>query len=82
MRRGYSRETYLDLTGRVRELLPRAAISSDFISGFCGESEFDHAQTLSLMEAVRFEKVAAAQPQRSRSAAAAQPQRSRSVAAA
>ena len=56
MRRGYSRETYLELVGRVRELLPTASISSDFISGFCGETEEDHAQTLSLMRAVRFDK--------------------------
>ena len=33
MRRGYSRESYLDLIARVRELLPNATISSDFISG-------------------------------------------------
>ena len=32
------------------------AISSDFISGFCGETEADHAETLSLLEAVRFER--------------------------
>ena len=57
MRRGYSRDTYLGLTSRVRELLPHASISSDFMSGFCGESEEDHAQTISLMETVRFEKV-------------------------
>ena len=52
MRRGYSREAYLDLAARVRERLPSVAISSDFISGFCGESEEDHRETLSLMEEV------------------------------
>ena len=52
MRRGYSREAYLDLAARVRERLPSVAISSDFISGFCGESEEDHLETLSLMEEV------------------------------
>ena len=41
---------------QVRERLPSVAISSDFISGFCGESEEDHQETLSLMEEVRYEK--------------------------
>ena len=35
----------------MRELLPSATISSDFISGFCGESEADHEDTLSLLHA-------------------------------
>lgn len=56
MKRGYDRETYLRLIDRVRELLPTATISSDFISGFCGESEADHADTLTLLEKVRFDK--------------------------
>ena len=56
MRRGYTRETYLTLIERVRELLPHVAISSDFISGFCGETEEDHQQTLSLLRAVQFDK--------------------------
>lgn len=45
----YDRPSYEELIGRVRELLPGAAISSDFISGFCGETEDDHLQTLSLL---------------------------------
>ena len=56
MRRGYDRASYLKLIERVRELLPEATLSSDFISGFCGESEQDHRDTLELMEAVRFDK--------------------------
>ena len=56
MRRGYDCETYLRLIERVRELLPEATISSDFISGFCGESEADHEATLSLLRRVRFDK--------------------------
>jgi len=56
MKRDYTREAYLALIERVRELLPRASISSDFISGFCGETEEDHQQTLSLLRAVRYEK--------------------------
>jgi tRNA A37 methylthiotransferase MiaB len=56
MRRGYSRETYLRLIDRVREVLPDVSLSSDFISGFCGETDDDHRQTLSLLRQVRFDK--------------------------
>lgn len=56
MRRGYTREAYLALVERAREVIPGVALSSDFIAGFCGETEEDHAQTLSLMEAVGFEQ--------------------------
>jgi len=56
MRRGYSREAYLELIAQVRQVLPKASISSDFISGFCGETEKDHQETLSLLRTVRFEK--------------------------
>ena len=41
---------------RIRGLLPDAALSSDFIAGFCGETETEHADTLSLMEAVRYDQ--------------------------
>ena len=42
MRRGYTREAYLELIERTKEIIPGVAISSDFISGFCGETEEDH----------------------------------------
>lgn len=42
MRRGYTREAYLSLVNSIREKLPNVEISSDFISGFCGETEEDH----------------------------------------
>jgi len=57
MKRGYSRDAYLDLV--LNEVLPRipdVAISSDFIAGFCGETEEEHQDTLSLMEAVRYDQ--------------------------
>jgi len=55
MRRGYTREAYLALIERVREIVKGCSISSDFITGFCGETEEDHQMTLSLMQSVRFD---------------------------
>lgn len=56
MNRGYSREWYLDKIARIREILGHdCGISSDMIAGFCTETEEDHADTLSLMDAVQFD---------------------------
>ena len=55
MRRNYSREAYLERIAQVRTMIPGCAISSDFISGFCGETEEDHRATLSLLELVAYE---------------------------
>eukprot|EP00126_Sphaerothecum_destruens_P007493 Sdes_comp19876_c0_seq1m12173 len=56
MRRGYTREAYLDLVKNIRQKLgPQVTLSSDFIVGFCGESEQDHLQTLSLVQDVKFD---------------------------
>ncbi|CAM9111226.1 unnamed protein product [Ectocarpus fasciculatus] len=56
MGRGYSREAYLALVEHARATVPGVSISSDFISGFCGETEEDHRDTLSLMEMVRYDQ--------------------------
>mmetsp|Transcript_26891 Transcript_26891/g.43707 ORF Transcript_26891/g.43707 Transcript_26891/m.43707 type:complete len:849 (+) Transcript_26891:42-2588(+) len=56
MRRGYSREAYLELIDDVRRLIPDVAISSDFIAGFCSETEEEHLDTISLMEKVQFDQ--------------------------
>lgn len=50
MNRGYSREVYMDRIEAIRKILPGCAISTDIIAGFCGETEEDHQQTLSLMD--------------------------------
>jgi len=50
MKRRYSREHYMDRIRAIRKYLPGASISTDIIAGFCGETEEDHQQTLSLME--------------------------------
>ncbi|XP_039265335.2 mitochondrial tRNA methylthiotransferase CDK5RAP1-like [Styela clava] len=55
MRRGYSREDYLELAQKIRNFIPGVTLSSDMIAGFCGETEFDHKDTLSLMREVKFE---------------------------
>lgn len=56
MKRGYTREAYLQLLDDVHTVIPDVAISSDFIAGFCEETEEEHADTLSLMEQVRYDQ--------------------------
>ena len=56
MRRGYTREAYIDLISRARAMIPGVALSSDFISGFCGETEEEHEDTLSLLREARYEQ--------------------------
>jgi tRNA A37 methylthiotransferase MiaB len=56
MRRGYTREAYLALAHRMREAIPGVALSSDFITGFCGEAEAEHEETLSLIREVGYEQ--------------------------
>jgi tRNA-2-methylthio-N6-dimethylallyladenosine synthase len=55
MRRGYTREQYLEIVDRFREAVPHAALSTDVIVGFPGETEADFEATLSLMERVRYD---------------------------
>ena len=55
MNRGYSREWYLDRIAAIRRIIPNCGISTDIITGFCGETEEDHKETLSLMEAVKYD---------------------------
>ncbi len=55
MNRGYTREWYLQRIDRIRELVPECGISTDIISGFCTETEEDHQDTLSIIEAAQFD---------------------------
>lgn len=55
MRRTYTRDEYLALIERARATVPAIAFSTDLIAGFCGETDAEHADTLSLMEAVRYD---------------------------
>jgi tRNA-2-methylthio-N6-dimethylallyladenosine synthase len=54
MKRGYTVEEYRDMMARVRETVPAAAVSSDFIVGFCGETDADFEQTIELVREQRF----------------------------
>jgi len=55
MRRTYTRDEYLSLIERARTICPDVSFSTDLIAGFCGETEAQHQDTLSLMEAVRYD---------------------------
>jgi tRNA-2-methylthio-N6-dimethylallyladenosine synthase len=54
MKRGYTVEFYREMLARVHEMLPHIAVTSDFIVGFCGESEEDFRQTAELVRDGRF----------------------------
>ena len=55
MNRTYTREWYMAKVIRIREIIPDCGISSDFIAGFCTETEEDHRDTLSIMESSRYD---------------------------
>jgi tRNA-2-methylthio-N6-dimethylallyladenosine synthase len=55
MRRTYDRERYLDRVALIREHVPDAALTTDIIVGFPGESEEDFAQTLEVVELVGYD---------------------------
>jgi tRNA-2-methylthio-N6-dimethylallyladenosine synthase len=55
MNRGYTREWYLDRIASIRRIMPDCAISTDVITGFCGETQEEHADTISLMAEVKYE---------------------------
>jgi tRNA-2-methylthio-N6-dimethylallyladenosine synthase len=54
MRRSYRAERYLGIIDRVRAAMPHAAITTDLIVGFPGETEDDFAATLDVVERARF----------------------------
>lgn len=55
MNRPYTREAFLKLLKDIRQILPDCAISTDVITGFCGETEEEHQDTLSLMREAQFD---------------------------
>ena len=54
MKRGYTIGEYREMHARLRETLPDAAVSSDFIVGFCGETDAAHQKSLDLIRELRF----------------------------
>ncbi len=57
MRRGYTLSEYRAVVERIRRLVPNAAISTDVIVGFCGETQAEFRHTRDLLAELRFDKV-------------------------
>jgi len=57
MRRGYTIEEYLEWVYRIREIVPNSSVSTDLIVGFCGETETQFMNSLTVLEDLRFDKV-------------------------
>ncbi|WP_104697506.1 MULTISPECIES: tRNA (N6-isopentenyl adenosine(37)-C2)-methylthiotransferase MiaB [unclassified Helicobacter] len=55
MRRGYTKEWYLNRVAKIKQLVPNVGISTDIIVGFPTEEEADFQDTLEVLEAVRFD---------------------------
>ena len=54
MKRGYTVSDYMEMFERIERIIPEAAVSSDFIVGFCGETEDDFQKSVKLVERCRF----------------------------
>jgi tRNA-2-methylthio-N6-dimethylallyladenosine synthase len=54
MKRGYTVEDYREMLARIRSTIPDAAVTSDFIVGFCGETDDDFQKTYDLVAEARF----------------------------
>ncbi len=55
MRRGYTVQDYRDIVANLRTAMPHISLSTDILSGFSGETDDDHRQTLALMRELRFD---------------------------
>ena len=55
MRRGYTVDDFRRLVDKLRNTIPDIAISTDIITGFCGETEKDFRETCKLMEEIQFD---------------------------
>ncbi len=55
MNRQHTREEYFELIDKIRRIVPDCALSHDMIAGFCGETEDEHQDTLTLMEYVKYD---------------------------
>ncbi len=50
MKRGYTREWYMDRVRAIKKIIPECGISTDVIAGFCSETKEEHEETLSIMQ--------------------------------
>ena len=57
MKRGYTKEWFLDRATKLREMCPEVSISTDIIVAFPGESEEEFEDTMDVLEKVRFEQI-------------------------
>ncbi|WP_141070980.1 radical SAM protein, partial [Campylobacter fetus] len=57
MKRGYTKEWFLDRALKLREICPDVTISTDIIVAFPGESDRDFADTMSVVESIKFEQM-------------------------
>jgi tRNA-2-methylthio-N6-dimethylallyladenosine synthase len=55
MRRGYTVDGFRAIVAALRRAVPDIALSTDLLTGFCGETEDDHQATLALMREIRFD---------------------------
>ncbi|KRY89360.1 CDK5 regulatory subunit-associated protein 1 [Trichinella pseudospiralis] len=54
MHRGYTVEAYMNLVEKIKDKIPGVTLTSDFISGFCGETDEDHEQSVQLIKNVQY----------------------------
>lgn len=55
MRRGYTVEDYVGLVAKLRAAIPNIALSTDILTGFCGETVAEHEATLAVMRQLNFD---------------------------
>ncbi len=55
MNRTYTREWYMNRIEAINRIIPDCGISTDVIAGFCGETEEQHQETISLMKEVKYD---------------------------
>jgi tRNA-2-methylthio-N6-dimethylallyladenosine synthase len=55
MKRGYTREWYMDRISAINRIIPGCAVTTDIITGFCSETEEEHKETISAMHEVGYD---------------------------